>query len=93
MDDKREASTLTLGVTLKGFMTKKDVREERRCQEMKEKMKTCFDIQNKKLEIEESNVKTKAGKLKPVRISKKVEIMTMGLSKVPPKRIVWFEKK
>ena len=56
-------------------------------------MKTYFDIQKWKLEIEESYAKTKANKLKLVKISKEVEIMTIDLSKMSPKRRVWFEKK
>lgn len=45
-------------------------------------MKTYFDIQKKKLEIEERYAKAKADELKLARISKEVEIMTMDLSKV-----------
>ena len=93
VDDKREASTLARQETLKGFMSQKDVREEKKRQEKEGQMKTYFDIQKKKFEIEESYAKTKANELKLASISKEVEIMTMDLSKMSPKRRVWFEKK
>ena len=55
VDAKHDASTLALQETLRGLMTEKEAREERKRQEKEEQMKTYFDIQKKKLEIEQDN--------------------------------------
>ena len=50
-------------------------------------------VQTKKFEIEATNVNTKAKEVALVFIAKEVEIMTVDLSKMSPKRSGWFEKK
>jgi hypothetical protein len=58
VDAKRDASTLALQETLKGFLTQKEVsvekREEMKMQEKEDSLNTFFDIQKKKLEIDET---------------------------------------
>ena len=92
MDEKRDASTLALLEILKGFMTQKEAREERKCQEKEEQIKAFFDIQNKKLEIKQSIARTKANEVKLTRISKEMKIMMVGLSKVSQRKMVRFKK-
>ena len=63
-------------------------------------MNNFFDIQKKKLEIDEANARSRAKevnvKLKDVElmlIFKEVEIMVADLSKMTPGKMVWFERR
>ena len=67
LDLKRDATTIALQETLKGFITqkdktseKKDERDEKKRREREEVTKAYFLVQTKKLEIEEENAKTRA---------------------------------
>ena len=67
LDLKRDATTIALQETLKGFITqkdktsdKKDERDEKKRREREELTKNYFLVQTKKLEIEEEKAKTRA---------------------------------
>lgn len=67
LDLKRDATTIALQETLKGFITqkdktseKKDERDEKKRREREEVTKAYFLVQTKKLEIEEENARTRA---------------------------------
>ncbi|KAI4969229.1 hypothetical protein ZWY2020_000143 [Hordeum vulgare] len=67
LDLKRDATTIALQETLKGFITrkdktsdKKDERDEKKRREREEVTKNYFIVQTKKLEIEEENAKIRA---------------------------------
>nr|XP_051229468.1 glutathione S-transferase T3-like [Lolium perenne] len=66
-DMKRDASSMLLYGTLKEMHADREVstdkRDERRCWEKEEDRKKFFDVQQKKLEIEEVKAKTKAKEL------------------------------
>jgi hypothetical protein len=61
---KRDASAMHLVGTLKDLHAEKEVstykRDERKRREKEEDMKTYYDVQNRKIEIEEANSKTRA---------------------------------
>ena len=97
MNEKRDAASFALQETLQCMMTRKGARNERKHLEKKEQMKAYIEIQKKKLEIEESvqtnkleteatNAKTKAKEVALAFMAKEVEIMTVDLSKVSPRR-------
>jgi hypothetical protein len=56
-----------------------DKRDERRRWEKEEDMKNYFDVQKRKLEIEEVKAKTKAGKIKLKE--KEIELIAMARAK------------
>ncbi|XP_047053898.1 DNA ligase 1-like [Lolium rigidum] len=61
---KRDASTMHLVGTLKDLYAEKEVstdkREERKRREKEEAMKNYYDVQMRKLDIDEANAKTRA---------------------------------
>ncbi|KAE8814448.1 Phospholipid-transporting ATPase 1 [Hordeum vulgare] len=51
-EDKWDAVSIALIATVKGMMTKKDSREEKRRQDKEEKMNVFMEIQRRRLEME-----------------------------------------
>jgi Flp pilus assembly secretin CpaC len=80
---KRDASAMQLVGTLKEMHAHREVstdkRDERRRQEKEEDMKNYFDVQKKKLEIEEVKAKTKAREIELKE--KEIELIAMARAK------------
>jgi hypothetical protein len=104
LDAKREASSLAIQETLKELIAEKEVssdeREERKHKEREDAAKTFYEMQTKRLEIEEINARSRARKLdlkqKEVELSILAEenrIMTADLTDMDPIQRAWFEKK
>ncbi|KAE8791720.1 Lectin-domain containing receptor kinase A4.3 [Hordeum vulgare] len=51
-DDRRDAASITLLEKMKGMISKKDLREEKRRQEQEEKMHALMQIQRRRLEMD-----------------------------------------
>jgi hypothetical protein len=51
-EDKHDAASLALHVTLEGMMTKKDTREDKRRQDKEVQMKAFMEIQRRRLELD-----------------------------------------
>ena len=100
MEAKRDATTLALQETLKGTIPQKDKaseeqkeREERKQREREENVKNFFDLQKKKLEIEQTNARSRAMEAEQALLLEESRIMMADLDTLTPKKRTWYEKK
>lgn len=106
IEAKREVQTIALQDTLKGFISQKDKSTEKRedgrrgSAGREENSKNFFEIQKRKLDIEEENarsttieVKAKAREAEHALLTEKTRIMTADLDILTPRKRAWFEKK
>ena len=100
LEAKRDATTLALQETLKGFISQKDKaieekkeREEKKRQEREENAKNFFDLQKKKLEIDETNARSRAMEAEQALLAEESRIMMADLNTMTPRKSAWVEKK
>ena len=84
---KRDATTLALQETLKGFISQKDKaieekkeREEKKQREREENAKNFFDLQKKKLEIDETDARSRAMEAEQALLAEESRIMMSDLN-------------
>jgi hypothetical protein len=101
-DLRHEASAIALGNTLKSvFADKKEAsakRDEQRRQDKEKHMQSFADIQRKTLEIQQrkldlAELELKAKEYKATLLAEKSKIMMADLSALDPARRAWFESK
>ena len=96
-EDKRDAASNALIVSVEGMMNKKDSREEERWRLKEEQMNAFLEIQRRRLEmdaekqakmleIEAANAKTKAKEVALASMMIGVEIMKVDLNTVSPRK-------
>ena len=100
LEAKRDATTLALQETLKGFISQKDKaieekkeREEKKRWEREENAKNFFDLQKKKLEIDETNARSRAMEAEQALLAEESRIMMADLNTMTPRKRGWVEKK
>ena len=91
MEAKRDATTLALQETLKGFISQKDKateekkeREEKKRREREENTKNFFDLQKKKLEIDKTNARSRAMEAEQTLLHEESRIMMADLNSMTP---------
>ena len=99
MEAKRDARTLALQETLNGFISQKDKaieekeREERKRREREENTKNFFDLQKKKIEIDETNARSRAMEAEQALLAEESRIMMDDLNNMTPSKRACHEKK
>ena len=93
MEAKRDATTLTLQEILKGFIFQKDKateekkeREEKKRREREENTKNFFDLQKKKLEIVETNARSRAMEAEHALLAEESQIMMADLNNMTSRK-------
>ena len=99
MEARRDATTLAMQETLKGFIsqndkaTKEKEREERKRRERGEREELLRFTKKKKFEIDETNSRSRAMEADRALLHEESRIMMADLNSMIPRKRAWHEKK
>jgi hypothetical protein len=96
-DMKKDAATLALSETFKGWMADKEeaiaVREEKKCREKEATANVFYDLTKKVIDVEESMAKAKAIEAEAKLMAQEREIMLVDTTNMTEAQKAWVEKR